>query len=277
MPSEILYTSVNARTKLLCVLGNPISHSLSPQVMNALISFYNLNFFYLAFAANDLEKAIDGLKEIKFLGANITIPFKEKILPLCDSVDPAVEEIKAINTIYFDGEKLQGYNTDIDGIRSALVNCIDQIDRYAVFGAGGAARALCVALKSKSGILVNRTEAKGKKLAKEFGLEYISLSNSTKFMQDIDLIVNATPVGMAGQTVSTIVPLSWIKKCTFVFDMVYNPSVTRLVEQANEYHKKVISGETMFLGQAAKAFSIWTRLEPSLEIMMSIWREITHE
>jgi len=244
--------------------------------MNALISFYNLNFCYLAFAPNDLKKAIEGLKEINFLGANITIPFKENILPLCDSVDQLVEEIKAINTIWFDGEKLQGYNTDIDGIRSALTDYIDQIGSYAVFGAGGAARALCVALKNKNGILVNRTEAKGKKLAEEFGLEYISLTDSPKIVPDIDLIVNATPVGMAGQTVSTIVPTSWIKKCTFVFDMVYNPSVTKLVEQAIEYHKNVISGVKMFLSQAAKAFSTWTSLEPDLEIMRSIWREITN-
>lgn len=276
MPNEILYTSVNAQTKLLCLLGNPISHSFSPPVMNALISFYNLNFCYLAFAPNDLKKAIEGLKEINFLGANITIPFKENILPLCDSVDQLVEEIKAINTIWFDGEKLQGYNTDIDGIRSALTDYIDQIGSYAVFGAGGAARALCVALKNKNGILVNRTEAKGKELAKEFGLEYISLTDSLKIVPDIDLIVNATPVGMAGQTVSTIVPTSWIKKCTFVFDMVYNPSVTKLVEQAIEYHKNVISGVKMFLSQAAKAFSTWTSLEPDLEIMRSIWREITN-
>ncbi|MFX1548041.1 MAG: shikimate dehydrogenase family protein, partial [Promethearchaeota archaeon] len=183
---------------------------------------------------------------------------------------------KAINTIWFDGEKLQGYNTDIDGISSALTEYIDQIGSYAVFGAGGAARALCVALKNKTGILVNRTEAKGKKLAKEFGLEYISLTDSLKIIPDIDLIVNATPVGMAGQTFSTIVPTSWIKKCTFVFDMVYNPSVTRLVEQATEYHKNVVSGVKMFLGQAAKAFSIWTRLETDLEIMRYIWREITN-
>ncbi|MFX0016883.1 MAG: shikimate dehydrogenase, partial [Candidatus Hermodarchaeota archaeon] len=247
-----------------------------PPVMNALISFYNLNFCYLAFAPNDLKKAIEGLKEINFLGANITTPFKESILPLCDSLDQSVEEIKAINTIWFDGEKLQGYNTDIDGISSALTEYIDQIGSYAVFGAGGAARALCVALKNKTGILVNRTEAKGKKLAKEFGLEYISLTDSLKIIPDIDLIVNATPVGMAGQTFSTIVPTSWIKKCTFVFDMVYNPSVTRLVEQATEYHKNVVSGVKMFLGQAAKAFSIWTRLETDLEIMRSIWREITN-
>ena len=276
MPNEILYRSVNAQTKLLCVLGNPISHSFSPPVMNALISIYNLNFCYLAFAPNDLKKAIEGLKEINFLGANITIPFKEKILPLCDSINQFVEEIKAINTIWFDGEKLRGYNTDIDGIRSALTDYIDQIGSYAVFGAGGAARALCVALKNKNGILVNRTEAKGKELAKEFGLEYISLTDSLKIVPDIDLIVNATPVGMAGQTISTIVPTSWIKKCTFVFDMVYNPSVTRLVEQAIEYHKNVISGVTMFLSQAAKAFSTWTGLEPDLETMRSIWREITN-
>jgi shikimate dehydrogenase len=275
MPNEILYTSVNAQTKLLCVLGNPISHSFSPPLMNALISCYNLNFCYLAFAPNNLKKAIEGLKEINFLGANITIPFKEKILPLCDSVDHFVEEIKAINTIWFDGMKLQGYNTDIDGIRSALKDYINQIGSYAVFGAGGAARALCVALKNKNGILVNRTEAKGKKLAKEFGLEYISLADSPKIVPDIDLIVNATPVGMVGQTISTIVPTSWIKRCTFVFDMVYNPSVTRLIEQAIEYHKNVISGVEMFLGQAAKAFSTWTSLEPDLEIMRSIWREIT--
>ncbi len=276
MPNEILYTSVNAQTKLLCVLGNPISHSFSPPVMNALISFYNLNFCYLAFAPNDLKKAIEGLREINFLGANITIPFKEKILPLCDSINQIVREIKAINTIWFDGEKLRGYNTDIDGIRSALTDYIDQIGSYAVFGAGGAARALCVALKNKNGILVNRTEAKGKKLAKEFGLEYISLTDSLKIVPDIDLIVNATPVGMAGQTISTIVPRSWIKKCTFVFDMVYNPSVTRLVAQAIEYHKNVISGVKMFLSQAAKAFSTWTGLEPDLETMRSIWREITN-
>ena len=244
--------------------------------MNALISFYNLNFCYLAFVPNDLKKAIEGLKEINFLGANITIPFKEEILPLCDSINQIVEEIKAINTIWYDGEKLRGYNTDIDGIRSALSDCIDQISSYAVFGAGGAARALCVALKNKNGILVNRTEAKGKKLAEEFGLEYISLTDSSNIVPDIDLIVNATPVGMTGQTISTVVPTSWIKKCTFVFDMVYNPSVTRLVEQAIEYHKNVISGVQMFLSQAAKAFSIWTGLEPDLETMRSFWREITN-
>jgi len=128
-----LISRIDSLTGLLCVLGRPVTHSFSPQLMNGLFTRYDLNQIYLAFSPLDLALAIEGLRELEFIGANITIPFKEEIIPLCDAVDPSIDEIKAVNTLFFDDGTLRGYNTDVEGIRIAIGEQIKNIDSYAVF------------------------------------------------------------------------------------------------------------------------------------------------
>ncbi|MBU7032085.1 MAG: shikimate dehydrogenase [Theionarchaea archaeon] len=250
---------INADTRVLCLLGDPVSHSLSPRLHNSLICHYGLNLVYVACRVTDIKSALSGLKAFNFMGANVTIPFKEAVIPYVDGIDEPARTAGAINVIAEKEGTLHGYNTDVYGIRKALPVRDKSI---AILGAGGAARAACVALACNDLTVVARNEEKTLRFAREFQCR---ATTDIEIIKECDIIVNATPVGMIPHVGESPVPRELLRETDTVFDMVYTPLHTQLLVDASSVGARCISGMEMFIHQAVKSFEIWTGILPDAE------------
>ena len=249
---------VDAATKVYGVAGDPVSHSLSPAIMNAALRRENVNGVYLALHAKSLKDLIACVKDIPLHGLSITMPYKESILPYLDNTDPYTTKIGACNTVVRSQDgKLYGFNTDTSGVVRPLEQRITIADsRILVLGAGGAARAAVFGLKDRGAqiFILNRSLPAAQKLARQAKARSIKRADLKKL--DFDVIINATPVGM-GNNRDTPLNAEEIK-ARIVFDMVYDPAETRLLKLARERGVEVIPGSEMFVHQAARQFEIWT-------------------
>lgn len=274
-------TRIDARTRLVAVLGYPLGHSLSPLIHNAAFQAQGLNFCYVACPVrpDDLPAAVAGLRALQFAGANVTIPHKQAILNLVDERSDEAEAVGAVNTVVSmesdDGIRLRGDNTDVRGFLSPLGGLLPSLQGQDVvlFGAGGAARAAVYALLTRGRpqrlTLVAREEAKAAALAESLQsagpdteLEARSFGEAGHAVRRSILVVNATPIGMTpGPDESP-----WPRATDFgpgqtVYDLVYNPPRTRLLREAEARGARVIDGIDMFIGQAAEAYRQWTSRE----------------
>ncbi len=255
------------------IIGYPIGHSVSPAMHNAAFRHLGIDAIYLKFEVKpeNLRDAVFGAKALGFVGLNVTIPHKEEILKFVKPVGIA-KLIGAVNTVVV--QKLEGYNTDAYGAMKALESAgVDVEGKIAlVVGAGGAGRAIAFALAERKAtvIVTNRTESRGLKLAEDvrkvgecFFHPYDRLE---ELKGRIDLIVNATPLGMKGFEQKLPVPESLLEDVV-VFDTVYNPLETPLIKKAKERGCKVIYGIDMLVYQGAEAFRIWTGMDPPVNVM----------
>ncbi len=255
------------------IIGYPIGHSVSPAMHNAAFRHLGIDAIYLKFEVKpeNLRDAVFGAKALGFVGLNVTIPHKEEILKFVKPVGIA-KLIGAVNTVVV--QKLEGYNTDAYGAMKALESAgVDVEGKIAlVVGAGGAGRAIAFALAERGAkvIVTNRTESRGLKLAEDvrkvgecFFHPYDRLE---ELKGRIDLIVNATPLGMKGFEQKLPVPESLLEDVV-VFDTVYNPLETPLIKKAKERGCKVIYGIDMLVYQGAEAFRIWTGMDPPVNVM----------
>ncbi|MGD2073257.1 MAG: shikimate dehydrogenase [Candidatus Thorarchaeota archaeon] len=253
---------IDTRTELLCILGNPVFHSKSPLLHNYWIQKFGLNLVYLAFNVFDLKSTISGLRALNFRGANLTIPHKIEVLQYIDSLDTEARHAGAVNMIVNNDGEIHGYNTDIYGINQTL----DVTGRtVAIIGAGGAARAACKAFDNNEIIVVNRTFQRAKELEKVFDCTVEPLNNLEAVVVRSDVIVNTTSIGMSPNVEETIVPRKSLSPDHIVFDMIYNPPITRLLKDAQSEGATIYSGLEMFLHQALKSFKIWTGVLPDYE------------
>src|SRR5712691_6164417 len=288
-------------TSLLRVglIGNPVAHSYSPRFQQAAFDALGIPVRYELWQtpASELPARVASLRASGCLGANITIPYKEAVLPLVDVVDPLAARIGAVNTIVHRNEYLYGYNTDAPGLLRALVeqgvgrqleNAGVSLKGYTavLLGAGGAARSAAFALASASIgdlIIVNRNLKRAQQLAAEVqqdsACQVFSLSNPDFLIpRPTSLIINATPVGMhfsnkqaEAEDVSPLPTevLARFDAGTFVLDMIYNPVQTQLLRQARNLGLRAANGLSMLLHQGALAFTLWTGQPAPLEIMRS--------
>src|SRR6201987_102388 len=249
---------VDVATRVYGVAGDPVSHSLSPIIMNTALRRENVNAVYLALHAKTLKDLLTCVREIPIHGLSITMPYKEAILQYLDNTDSHTTKIGAYNTIVRaqDG-KLYGFNTDTAGIVRPLEQRIAlEGSKVLVLGAGGGARAAVFGLKERVAELwiLNRTPGPAQKLAREAKARVIKRSDLKKL--SFDVIINATPVGMGSGRES---PLNENElNARYIFDMVYEPPETRLVKLARERGLQVIPGIEMLVHQAARQFEIWT-------------------
>jgi 3-dehydroquinate dehydratase / shikimate dehydrogenase len=250
---------VDAATRVYGVVGDPITHSLSPAIMNAAFRRENVNAVYLALHAKTLKDLLTCVREVPIHGLSVTMPYKEAILPHLDNTDSHTTKIGACNTVVRaqDG-KLYGFNTDASGIVRPLERRLSTLEKakILVLGAGGAARAAVFGLKERGAevYILNRSLAPAKKLAHQAHARLVKRADLKKLA--FDVIINATPVGM-GNTRET--PLQDKEINTrYVFDMVYDPVETRLLKLAKERGAQIIPGIEMFVHQAARQFEIWT-------------------
>ncbi|MFX0076783.1 MAG: shikimate dehydrogenase [Candidatus Hermodarchaeota archaeon] len=272
---------INARTKVLCVIGHPIEHSMSPVMHNAALKELSLNFIYLAFDVppKDLEKAVLGFKKHDMKGINVTIPHKERIMEYLDTVDPLAEKIGAVNTIKNVNGKLIGKNTDAFGAKKALIDAGFELTgkKALILGAGGAARAISFALSDEIDeiFICNRTEERAIGLAKDLNdstqttATGSNMRNETlkSLINNVDLLINTTPLGMYPDVGTTPVPRDLLSDHLFVFDIIYNPLKTTFLKDASEIGCKTLNGIEMFINQGALAFEWWTDMKPNLNTM----------
>ena len=259
------------------VIGDPIDHSLSPNIHNAAFRQLGLDHTYIAYKipAGDLSAGIDALKAIKIAGFNVTIPHKIEMMKFLDEMDTTCKVIGAVNTVLNDNGKLKGYNTDMIGFLDPIKkkNLTIEGSRVLLLGAGGAARAIITAMiKEKAGkiTIVNRTMKNAIELAefaKKIGgnVDIVSLQEANNLIADYKFIINSTSIGMKNE----LSPLSTenIGKDSIVYDIVYQPINTDLVKKSKENGATIIYGYEMLLSQAARAFEIWHKIEPPYDAM----------
>ena len=263
---------INADTKICCLIGDPVEHSLSPLIHNAGYKALGINYAYVSFRVKDIRQAIEGIRGLGIRGASITIPHKTTALKYLDRIDPLAEAIGAVNTIVNDDGVLTGYNTDGDGALKALEEVTKLSGKKAVLiGGGGAASAIAVGLEVRGVKLVvlNRTEAKAEKLAKKVNAEGFGGLNKLSEIASAEILINATSVGMWPKTDQSVIPKDLLHNRLTVFEIVYNPRETRLLIEARERGCAVVYGDKMLLYQAVKQFELFTGHQAPLPAMES--------
>ena len=266
---------VDTATKVYGVVGDPVAHSLSPAIMNAALRRENVNGVYVALHAKTLKDLLACVKDIPIHGLSVTMPYKEAILKYLDNTDTHTIKVGACNTVVrMQDGKLYGFNTDTAGVVRPLEQRIILAEsRILVLGAGGAARAAVFGLKERGAevYILNRNLAKGQKLARQARARTAKRQDLKKLK--FDVIINATPVGMGNTRES---PLNENEiNAQYIFDMVYDPAETRLIEMARARGAQVIPGIEMFVQQAARQFEIWTgKPAPGDEMLRVVTAEL---
>ncbi len=261
---------VDAATRVYGVAGNPVNKSLSPIMMNTAFRRETVNAVYLALQTAKMDDLVSLIGQIPIQGASITMPHKQAILPHLEHMDALSQKIGACNTVSRVEGRLYGFNTDVAGILSPLQKRIDvKGAKVLVLGAGGSARAAVFGLRDKGAdvFLLNRTPETAAKLAKQAGAKCIKREALAK--SSFDVILNATPVGMAGNKSPQILGPDELK-ARIVFDIVYNPIDTPLIRMARQQGLTVITGVEMFVQQGARQFEIWTGKPAPEEEMLRV-------
>lgn len=256
------------------VIGDPVTHSLSPQMHNAGYESIHIDDKYVYVACRvavvDIENFIKGVRAMGIQGVSCTIPHKLAVMPFLDEIDEVAKKIGAVNTIVNKNGKLVGYNTDWLGILEPLKQQMDLKGKnVAILGAGGAARAAAYAVMSQNANLTiyNRTLDHAEKLAQEFNCKTASLYDYEE-MKNADVIINTTAVGLHPHENETPLPKEYIAKHQIVFDVVYtSQGETKLLRDAKEQGATTISGIEMLLHQGFAQFTLFTGHDAPIEAM----------
>ena len=266
----------NQNTKIIGVIGHPIKQSFSPLMHNISFELSGLNYLYLPFDVPPaaLKDAMKGMNALGIKGFNVTVPLKEKVLPLLKDVSEEASIIGAVNTIVNDEGILRGYNTDVYGVIESLLPYKEEIvgAKVAVIGAGGAARGVIYALirtfKVGQITIINRTDQIGESLKEYFSAKMLFTEMKSlplappdlvETFRDSKLIVNTTSMGMYPNIddSATTIKESFMKG-QIVFDVVYNPVKTKLLRLAESQGATIVTGLKMFVEQGAKSYELWT-------------------
>jgi shikimate dehydrogenase len=272
---------VSGETRVCGIIGDPVTNTLSPVMHNTAFAKLKLNFVYVPFRVrrHELRKALVGSRSLGIVGLNVTMPHKTLVLRYLDEIEPTAKLVGAVNTILNDERELKGYNTDgIGALRALKENGISlEGRRMLLLGAGGAARSIAFSAAEKTEKLwvLNRTANKAKELAqtlrKTFGNNVgsspLSAKNLRDKLEDADIIVNATSVGMSPKTHESLVPANLLRKESCVMDIVYCPMETRLLREAKAAGAKTVSGIDMLVFQGASSFEIWTNHSAPIKVM----------
>ena len=267
--------NVSGATRVVGVIGDPVRHSVSPAIHNAAFSAAGLDWAFLAFpvAVGATRDAVRGVRAVGIDGLSVTMPHKQAVARLVDRSGPTATRLAAVNTVVREGAELVGHSTDGPGFLDALQvdHAVDPAGmRCVVIGAGGAARAIVLALAEAGAAeitVVNRTPKTAKQAASLAGPR--GRTGGPAAASEADLVVNATPVGMGEAGKSGQIPLDpeLIRSGQVVVDIVYHPLVTPLLREARARGAVAVGGLGMLVHQAAHAFRIWTGEEPPLEVM----------
>lgn len=258
------------------ILAHPTGHSLSPLIHNAAFKELAIEAEYVVFdiKPEDLESFVQFVRDENIEGLSVSIPHKIEVMKYLDEVDEKAQKIGAVNTVFWKNDKLCGTNTDVDGAMMALEEKTDLKDKkVCLFGSGGAARAIAYGLKEKGAqiTIIGTNLDKAKSLACPLHCIY-GIKASYK-VNTYDIVINATPVGMSPNIDKSILNAEDLHKGQVVFDIVYNPLNTKLIQEGQKAGCINIKGERMFLLQAVKQFEIWTEKEAPIRVMEEVLLE----
>jgi 3-dehydroquinate dehydratase/shikimate dehydrogenase len=249
---------INAKTEFYGVIGEPIGHSLSPHLHNAGFQAARVNAVFLPFLVPDLRDFVGRISDFGILDFAVTLPHKQSILRYLDECDPVARDIGAVNTVVVRGNgKLHGYNTDYVGVLRALERRISlRGSRVLIFGAGGSARAVTFAMREAGAevFVCARRAGRGRELAHAVGGKFIARPGLRT--ESFDVIVNTTPVGMYPNVGESPLEARELN-CKLLFDLIYRPRVTKLMQLAERRDIETVSGVEMFIAQGAAQFEIW--------------------
>jgi shikimate dehydrogenase len=270
---------IDPDTRIFGITGHPLGHSLSPLMHNDAFGFVGINAVYLYFPSHDIKAVVRGMKALSIRGLSVTIPHKQTVCACVDELEPIAAKIGAANTLMNIDGRITGYNTDVYGAISALKEKIKDIrgKRVLLIGAGGAARAIGFALVDEGAdiIIANRTETRGRSLAKDLNGDFSPLEKLPAGWANI--IIQTTSVGMFPKVDACLVPGVILKKGMIVMDVIYNPLETKLLRLAKEKGCITIGGLEMFIRQGARQFMIWTGKEPPIKRMRETVLEFLHK
>ena len=252
--------------KKYLVIGNPISHSLSPILHNYWLKQNNIDARYdkIKLEEDGIKGIIKDLKNQKITGCNITVPFKTKVIPFLDSLSTEAEKTQSVNTIIFKEGNLIGHNTDIVGFDKAIktLNFKIKDKKILILGAGGVVPSIVFALKKMNVLKItisNRTKRKAEDLKLRFNdLNILDWGN----LVDFDLIINATSLGLNNESMN--LDFSKFGNNKLFYDVIYNPIETNFLKDAKKLGNKTENGKLMFIYQALEAFKLWHGIEPQI-------------
>jgi len=273
--------TISGITQVCGVIGDPIEHTLSPAMQNAAFEHLKLDWVFLAFKvkATELEDALRGMRGLGIRGLNVTMPHKSAVIAFLDKVDENAKFLGSVNTILADDGELKGFSTDGLGAVNALKENGVKLSgkKVVLLGAGGAAKAVAFALakEARELIILNRTSEKTNQLAetlssrfgKKVAGERLTPKITQKELENADILINATSVGMHPQADQSLVAPQWLKPNLAVMDIVYNPLETKLAKDAKAAGAQIISGVEMLIYQGAASFEIWTGHKAPVEVM----------
>ena len=254
--------------KKFLVIGNPISHSLSPKLHNYWLKKNNINGTYdkEKLNSNDLEKLILRVKTNEIYGINVTVPFKKEIISYLDELSLEAENTQSVNTIYLNDNKVKGHNTDVDGFQLSLTNIKFDVKgkKILILGAGGVVPSIIFSLKKMKAlkiIISNRTKAKAESLKDIFNdLSIVDWGEVPNF----DMVINATSLGLDNKDQINL-DFSKVEKGKLYYDVIYNPKETNFLKKAKGMGNKTENGKKMFIYQAAASFKIWHNIYPNID------------
>ena len=254
--------------KKYLVIGNPINHSLSPQLHNHWIKKNNIdaNYEKQILNAEDLKSFILKIKKNEINGINITVPFKHEVISYLDELTQDAKETQSVNTVYLNNGQIVGHNTDIEGFKLAIKKTDYNVrgKKILILGAGGVVSSIIFALqkmKASEILISNRTISKAENLKNLFqNLTIVNWGQVPKF----DMIINATSVGLKVEEKLDLDFLQ-IEKGKFFYDVIYNPKQTNFLKNAKKLGNKIENGKMMFVYQAAAAFKIWHGIYPNID------------
>ena len=251
--------------KKFFVIGNPINHSLSPELHNFWIKKNNINAVYekIKLEESELKNFINKLRNEQIHGINVTVPFKNKVIKYLDKLSLEVETTESVNTIYKSGKNIIGHNTDVAGfelgLRHSKINVLHK--SILILGAGGVVPSIIYSLLSmgcKKIFLSNRTIIKAENIKKKFDeIEVLKWGE----IPDFDMVINATSVGLNGEGLD----INFNVKDKIFYDVIYNPKETQFLKKAKEKGNKIENGKFMFIYQANQSFSIWNNVIPKID------------
>ncbi|MGO4887264.1 shikimate dehydrogenase [Anaerobacillus sp. MEB173] len=268
--------------KLFGLFGHPVGHSMSPTMHNDAFANLGLSHYYQAFDVREenLETAVKGVRALGISGFNVTIPHKVAIMQYLDEIDTEAEIIGAVNTVVLRDNKLIGYNTDGIGYVRSLLELVDKEElkqkSILVIGAGGAARAIVTSMLrfgAQNVSITNRTIEKAEELVEHCrgqNMKILSLNEAEKGIDQFEVIINTTSVGMSPNIDEIPLAIENIKKGTILSDIVYNPLKTKWLALGEEKGAIIHNGVGMFVYQGAEAFEMWTDSKPDYARMKEI-------
>ena len=277
---------ISSKTSFIALIGNPVSHSLSPIMQNAALQYLGLDLIYIAIPCKDedLELVLNSFQKINCKGLNITIPHKEKVFNLCSEISPIAHKLKAINTLKLNSQKeWSATNTDVEGFIYPLKNLNLAKKKSIILGSGGAARSVIqglINLNLSTISVISRNKSSLNELIKNFDNQiqlqgFLNNDDQAQILiQEADLIVNTTPVGMkTTKYENNLLPYGeafWgaLNSKTIVYDLIYNPAPTPLLKFSAKKGCITINGLEMLIAQGIKSISFWTDgLEVPFHIM----------